>query len=252
MGLGKTAEKTAGEDKAAIMERRYVLPYNWCLPTTSRGWRQKEGIFRIISELLQEEGNLGARSLLDVGCGDGWYTVRFAEMVKEATGLDPSEQAIGFAKQLVKKAAFKVGSATDIPFSDEAFDVVVSIQTLEHISPKALPRACEEIVRVVKRGGTIIISVPSVLRPLSTAHYQHFTVESFAAYMPQNAKLVRAVGQEHHTLTLHVVERMLQNRVWLLTPLADRFNRTWFQAVWNKTSSDKGQNIIFQFKKSSA
>ena len=251
MGLGKAIDRTASGDKAGIMERRYVLPYNWCLPTTSRGWRQKEGIFTIIDGLLQEEENLGALSLLDVGCGDGWYTARFAEKAKEVVGIDPSEQAIGFAKQLVKKAAFRVGSATDIPFDDETFDVVVSIQTLEHIPPEDLSRACEEITRVVKRGGAVIISVPSVLRPMSTAHYQHFTVESFVSYMPQDAELAQVVGQEHHTMVLHVVERLLQNRVWLLTPLAERFNRTWFQKVWNATSGDKGQNLILQFRRSS-
>ncbi|HUS60084.1 MAG TPA: class I SAM-dependent methyltransferase [Nevskiaceae bacterium] len=106
-------------------------------------------------------GKLGlekGQKLLDVGCGRGIFLDRLtAEFGIKAFGIDIAKEVIGEAK---KKSAFKldlrVADACSLPFSDGFFDVVISLDTLEHIRGKQA-RAVSEMVRVLKKGGKMLI-----------------------------------------------------------------------------------------------
>ncbi len=105
--------------------------------------------------------------LLDVGCGVGWSTFAFAEAGYEATGIDLN--AAAFEPPPHPRCHLREGSATDIPFPSDSFDVVVSYQCLEHVSAPA--RALDEMARACRPGGTVAIVGPNLVSPLPGIAY---------------------------------------------------------------------------------
>lgn len=118
---------------------------------TPRGRWIGEAEFKLASRLL--EANPGD-SLLDVGCGTGWFTRRFADLKLEATGLDPDPDWLAWARAHGDPAIRWVeGDARKLPFADASFDHVLSIAALCFVEDER--RAVAEIVRVARRGFAI-------------------------------------------------------------------------------------------------
>lgn len=89
-------------------------------------------------------------SLLDVGCGTGWFTRRAAADGLVATGLDPDPAALDFARANSDPSLRWVeGDARDLPFADASFDRVLSIAALCFVDDER--RAVAEAVRVARR-----------------------------------------------------------------------------------------------------
>jgi SAM-dependent methyltransferase len=98
--------------------------------------------------------------MLDVGCGQGYYVRDAIEEGIDAYGIDISTDAFEHALAEVKDR-ITFGSITKIPFGDEEFDVMTAFDVIEHIHPKDTLRMVEEIQRVLKPDGIIIITTPS-------------------------------------------------------------------------------------------
>ena len=89
-------------------------------------------------------------SLLDVGCGTGWFTRRAAADDLVATGLDPNPDWLDYARAHSSPALNWVeGDARALPFADARFDHVLSIAALCFVDDEC--RAVAEIVRVARR-----------------------------------------------------------------------------------------------------
>jgi len=103
-----------------------------------------------IKEQIQEfiaKSGLGAKRALDVGSGRGYLQ----DVVDDYTGLDISPTAERFYHK-----KFILGSATSMPFGSDTFDLVWSIDVLEHIpNPE---QALKEIRRVAKDGAILYLS----------------------------------------------------------------------------------------------
>ena len=94
--------------------------------------------------------------VLEVGCGTGVTLLRLEKTYRiRGWGIDVAGDSIKTAKSLGGSAQFSQGSATKLPFKDAMFDVVYSMDVLEHIEDQE--RAILEMVRVLKRGGRILI-----------------------------------------------------------------------------------------------
>ena len=76
------------------------------------------------------------KRVLDAASGSGYGTVMLAASAIRATGLDISGDAVRFARQASRagNVEYVVGSVTDMPFEDNSFDLVVSFETIEHVS----------------------------------------------------------------------------------------------------------------------
>lgn len=88
-------------------------------------------------------------SILDVGCGTGWFTRRFAAGVSPVTGLDASPAMLAYARAHGGDEHYVEGNALALPFADASFDLVVSVTALCFVED--WPRALSEIVRVTRR-----------------------------------------------------------------------------------------------------
>ena len=89
--------------------------------------------------------------ILDVGCGKGYLLYDFLKVLPQAEiyGLDISAYAIQNSKEEVRNS-IKLGNANDIPWPDNYFDLVISINTLHCLHSYDLERALKEIQRVSK------------------------------------------------------------------------------------------------------
>lgn len=118
---------------------------------TSRGRWIGETEFRLARYALA--GGAG-ETLLDVGCGTGWFTRRFAAEGFTVTGLDRNAEWLAYARAHSQAGIRWVeGDIQRLPFADASFDHVVSIAALCFVRDER--QAVAEILRVTKRSFAI-------------------------------------------------------------------------------------------------
>ncbi len=119
-------------------------------------------LLHFVSGVFPPQGQPPYTRLLDIGCGSGWSTLAFAEAGYDSTGIDLNPAA--FEPPAHERCQLRQGSATEVPFPPDSFDVVVCYQCLEHVP--APSRALDEMARVCRPGGVIAIVGPNLVSPL--------------------------------------------------------------------------------------
>lgn len=118
--------------------------------------------------------------VLDVGCGKGFLLFDFLKIRPdtEIYGIDISEYAIANAKEEIKDRV-QVGNATSLPWADDYFDLVLSINTFHNLHNYELAQALKEFERVGKRNK--YICVESYRNEIEKANllYWQVTCEAF-------------------------------------------------------------------------
>jgi SAM-dependent methyltransferase len=102
-----------------------------------------------------------ARRVLDAGCGTGYGSAELAQSAQVVTGIDVAPQAIEFARATypIPSLRFLVSSCAVMPFPENAFDLVVAFEVIEHLPDH---RAfLQECARVLTHQGLFIVSSPN-------------------------------------------------------------------------------------------
>ena len=121
--------------------------------------------------------NIKPESVLEVGCGDGYFLGALPPTIQTRVGIDLSERAIAFAKAFHPGVDFRVQNASSMI---ETFDVVVAIEVLEHIPDDGIASFLRALGERTKEGGKIIVTVPTIVAPLNEKHYRHYSLELLA------------------------------------------------------------------------
>ncbi len=97
-------------------------------------------------------------SVLDVGCGKGFMLHDFKELMPNLTiaGIDISEYAIEHAIETTG-SFLRVGNAKELPYKDNSFDLVISINTIHNLALQECKRALREIQRVSRKHAFITV-----------------------------------------------------------------------------------------------
>jgi len=99
------------------------------------------------------------KRVLDIACGEGYGTsALLMGGAKKVIGVDISREACDFAKAKYKVDA-RVGSAEEIPLSDNSVDVIISFETIEHLEHPV--KFLQESLRVLSNNGVLLISTPN-------------------------------------------------------------------------------------------
>ncbi|MBK7581564.1 MAG: class I SAM-dependent methyltransferase [Myxococcales bacterium] len=121
---------------------------------SARGDNDPGGYHELLDELEAEFVRRYAegRDVLEVGCGTGLVLTRIAGFARSAKGVDLSPGMLEKAK--ARKLDVVLGSATDLPFPHESFDVTCSFKVLAHVPQIRV--ALSEMARVTRPGGVMI------------------------------------------------------------------------------------------------
>lgn len=104
---------------------------------------------------------------LDIGCNWGRWSISAAQLGYQVSGIDPNPAAILAARrvaaQLDLEIDYRSGSSQVIPYPAATFHVVFSYSVLQHLAKDRVRATIEEIDRVLKPGGLMMVQMPNWL-----------------------------------------------------------------------------------------
>jgi ubiquinone/menaquinone biosynthesis C-methylase UbiE len=103
--------------------------------------------------IVESLSPLYGRYILDVGCGKGRFARRLSERGAKVIGIDASAGMLAEARGMPRARA----TARRLPFGRASFDGATAIEVIEHLAPEALDHVFEEVLRVLKPGGTFVV-----------------------------------------------------------------------------------------------
>ena len=143
----KMNSKVPGDSKEMAASRSAFLDKGYYEPLLLE-------LEKTVLELAKDEET----SVLDCGCGEGYYTSNIAKELKnripkaKIAGFDISRPSVRRAAKRTKEVEFAVASVFDIPVPDEEFDILLNVFS---------PLSIAEYSRVLKNGGYYIYVVPA-------------------------------------------------------------------------------------------
>lgn len=169
----KKNSKDPGDNKQMMFARREFL---------------NEGYYQDLSDrvnALALEFGAEAKQILDIGCGEGYYSQRLFNVLSQhhdcdLQGIDISKSAIKYAAKRYPNLAFCVASAYEMPIASQSVDLAIRIYA---------PSKVEELQRIMADGGILITVSPGPshhfalkqqiyaeprLHPVSAAHIPGF------------------------------------------------------------------------------
>ena len=112
----------------------------------------------VVPTFQKHYGLTDESSLLDVGCAKGFMLKDFAEAIPGMTvaGIDVSDYAIANAVEGTEHLV-QVADARDLPFEDDSFDLVVSVNTLHNFERDGVVQALREVQRVSRKCSFVVL-----------------------------------------------------------------------------------------------
>jgi SAM-dependent methyltransferase len=104
------------------------------------------------------------KRVLDAACGEGYGTALLGAVAESAVGIDFDMATITHARATYGKGTrvrFVPTSCTGLPMPSASFDLIVSFETIEHLSAEEQPDMLSEFARVLAPDGLLIISSPN-------------------------------------------------------------------------------------------
>jgi SAM-dependent methyltransferase len=145
-----------GETASAYDAQRFV---------SRAGLRVHRAERQMMLDALRQVPNGSA--VLEVGCGTGRLLVEAAEAGATVTGADASPEMLAQAQARLPDARFELAPAHALPFEDAAFDLTYSIRLLNQTeSPAYALTVVDEMVRVTRPGGFVLVEFVSAGRPI--------------------------------------------------------------------------------------
>jgi ubiquinone/menaquinone biosynthesis C-methylase UbiE len=130
-------------------------------------------------KFMLEKLDPNSGTILDIGCGNGYWLSRIDQKKYEVSGCDLKNNL------RYVDCAFHEGHLEHLPFEDNAFDIVTCHHTIEHvINPE---KAISEIKRVAKK--QVVIVVPK-------QRYFYYTLDQHVNFFPLKEKLQHLIGME--------------------------------------------------------
>lgn len=190
-----------GDAKEQLQARRQFLQAGFFDPLKQR-----------ITSLIPQQ----TQTLLDIGCGEGYFTHSFANALPDAQvyGVDIAKAGVRLAAKSAadkNRNVFAVASSFDLPFADQSLDVVTRIYA---------PSKDAELWRVIKPNGLLVIVAPA------ENHLLGLRQQIYAEVRPHGAPVTPAgfglVAQERLTLGVEIKEKALCRALLSMTPFAWR------------------------------
>jgi 2-polyprenyl-3-methyl-5-hydroxy-6-metoxy-1,4-benzoquinol methylase len=190
----------------------------------------------------------GLDLILNIGSYNGWLEATLLSYGRQSVvSIDIEQKNIRKAKQAVPQADFVVASAVNLPFREQAFQLITMYEVIEHI-PKGWEKNClGECNRVLHDGGALLLSTPfNVLRSklLDPAWYlghRHYSATQLAfigrmmGFVPRKTYIRGGLFEQFTVILLYIFKNF-----GLEIPF-----KTWFESRRLSEYEKKGFSTIF-------
>ncbi|SIR13278.1 Methyltransferase domain-containing protein [Rhizobium sp. RU33A] len=164
-------------------------------------------------------GHVSGKIVLDVACGEGYGSALLAERAQQVIAVDIDQETIDAASEKYIQANLKFSrcNATELPLSDSSVEVVVSFETIEHLTQSEQHLFLAEVSRVLTPDGLLIISSPdrvsySEARGLHNPFHRHeLTSDEFQASLVERFPYVEIAKQRTGFLSLVTSQNSLES-----------------------------------------
>lgn len=199
--------KIPGDNREMVLSRKNFL---------ERGNYQEisDTVNKIVESHLSEKKEI---SILDIGCGEGYYTNRLEEHLAkcgiktEMTGIDISKEAVMAAAKTYKNIAWLVASATALPIADESLDFIICM--FAKIDP-------DEFQRTLKKGGKLIVvsTGKDHLEDLKGVVYDVIKKDFYLPAEDESLKIFKHIETLTHTYRTKVIGNEAIRALFNMTP----------------------------------
>ncbi|GAB6261688.1 23S rRNA (guanine(745)-N(1))-methyltransferase [Photobacterium sp. R1] len=188
MPVHHKSSKNPGDNKEMMQARRAFLEAGHYAPMKDK-----------VVALLHRYAPANSHRLLDIGCGEGYYTSAFRALSDQhpaltVHGLDISKVAVRYAAKRYKDCHSCVASSHRLPFADNSLDAMVRIYA---------PCKADEITRTLKPGGILLTVTPAArhLHQLKAQIYDEVRPHDIPAESLPGMSLIHE-EQLHYEMTL--------------------------------------------------
>lgn len=227
--IGSVLGKFSRLSLSTADEKQYTLENNFFTRLALRligvphlGFRARARV--ILKEALRLPSSV---RVLDAGCGYGIYSLSLAERGRSVDCIDLEMIRVDEIKHMLRETPDlearvhpHQGSLSTLPFSNDTYDLIICSEVIEHMKDDAA--ALDELTRVTKSGGTLLLSVP------------HWSAH--------NVRIFRSFGHERPGYTADTLRTLLEDRGFTVektafyeyrfgTLLFDFFNRLHSKAL---------------------
>ena len=161
------------DDSGQLIHSEHVLRYSWAAQAAA-----------------------GA-AVLDAGCGTGYGTALLAKAgPSRLAAVDDDAACVEHLRAEMPDVDAHVADAAALPFEDDAFDLVVCFEVIEHIERRE--QAMREFARVLRDGGTLLISSPNrnTYPPGNEFHVHEYTPDELDEELSKHFATVRRYRQD--------------------------------------------------------
>lgn len=161
-------------------------------------WGEHVHRYNVVMDLLPKNS-----TVLDLACGTGFGSLLLANASHNVIGGDIAVDAIEYCNKnhQHKSLKFIQMDGTNLPFTDNYFDAIVSFETIEHTTQYS--QMLQEFKRALKPNGTAYISTPNIVvnspggKIINPYHTQEWNYEELNAILKKHFSHVKLYGQEY-------------------------------------------------------
>lgn len=116
---------------------------------------------QLLTRYVRDLKDLKQECALDLGAGSGILTIPMARLFEEVHAVDFSLNMLRHGqRENIKDVVWSQADVCHLPFADNSFDLVISSGLITHILPESFESFVQEMVRVCRPGGHVIVGVP--------------------------------------------------------------------------------------------
>nr|WP_068279368.1 class I SAM-dependent methyltransferase [Aldersonia kunmingensis] len=168
-------------------------------------FRRHEVVYRALLS------HCAGRDVLEAGAGEGYGADMIADVANKVIGLDYDISAVEHIRARYPRVEMLHGNLAELPLPDEAVDVVVNFQVIEHLWDQL--QFLQECRRVLRPGGQLLISTPNRITfspgrdtPLNPFHTRELNAAEMTELLEAAGLTVATMTGVHHGTSLRALD----------------------------------------------
>lgn len=211
-------------------------------------------LFTLVTSLVT------GRTVVDIGCGSGFFANMLMERGKEVVGIEPNEEMRNLAKEINPEIAIVAGGAEDIPILiTKPVDSITMLDVLEHVENDT--EQVRKVYNTLRETGEFVLVVPAHpilfgMRDRGMHHYRRYTKSALVKIFTENGFQVvkmrhwNALGFFPYFISEKILRRPLIAKIRgggqknLFSRLLQKALNSWFLLIENNFDFGFGLSII--------